>query len=75
MAVTYTSEPRYVTMSNLSGGSGTVFNGGEYTSASFKCNTITPGYVGLYLDSNEPNNLSSACEITSLRITAQCRAY
>ena len=75
MAVTYTSEPRYVTISNLSGGSGTVFNGGEYESASFKCNTITPGYVGLYLDSNEPVNLSSACEITSLRITAQCRAY
>lgn len=75
MAVTYTSEPRYVIMSHLSGGSGTVFNGGQYKSDSFKCNKITPGYVGVYLDSNEPTNLSSACKITKLRITAQCRAY
>lgn len=75
MAVTYTSEPKYVIMSRLSGGSGNVFNGSQYKSDSFKCDKITPGRVGLYLDSNDRKNLSSACKITKLRITAQCRAY
>ena len=74
MAIYYTPEAKYIQAA--SSGLTNLFNGGEWKSNEFKTSTIEPGYVVTQMGVVELlTDLSTACKITKIILSGECRAY